>query len=86
MRVGVVGVGAMGQHHARVYAEMPGCELVGLYDIDPARAQLIADKFGVATFDDLPQNVGLEVPRPAVEGRHKGDRIRRQRPSLCVSE
>jgi len=70
VRVGVVGVGAMGQHHARVYAEMPGCELVGLYDIDGGRAQLIGDKFGVATFDDLDALLGevdavtVAVPTP----------------------
>ena len=34
VRVGVVGVGALGQHHARVYAALPGARLAGVYDID----------------------------------------------------
>jgi predicted dehydrogenase len=53
MRVGVVGVGAMGQHHVRVYAEIPGCELVGVHDIDVERGRAIADKFGVGAFAEL---------------------------------
>ena len=53
MRVGVVGVGAMGQHHARIYADIPGCELVGVHDVDEERGRAIADKFGVAAFAEL---------------------------------
>ena len=29
LRVAVIGVGAMGRQHARVYADLPGVELVG---------------------------------------------------------
>lgn len=32
LRVGLVGLGAMGRHHARVLRELPGVELVGLAD------------------------------------------------------
>ncbi len=34
LRVGVVGVGHLGQHHARILATMPGVELVGVADAD----------------------------------------------------
>lgn len=37
IRVGVVGVGYVGHHHARIYSELPGVELVGVVDIDEAR-------------------------------------------------
>ena len=37
VRVGVVGVGYVGQHHARIYSELPGVELVGIVDIDESR-------------------------------------------------
>ena len=33
MKVAVIGVGHLGKHHARLYAEMPGTELVGVVDI-----------------------------------------------------
>jgi predicted dehydrogenase len=39
VRVAVIGVGALGKHHARILAELPGAELVGIVDIDEARAR-----------------------------------------------
>ena len=38
IKVAVVGVGRFGQHHARVYHELPEAELVGVYDTDAGRA------------------------------------------------
>ena len=32
LRAAVIGVGAMGQHHARVYDQMPATQLVGVAD------------------------------------------------------
>lgn len=52
IRVGVVGVGHLGQHHARVYAELPGVELVGVVDRSSERAREIADRHGTAALDD----------------------------------
>ena len=42
IRVGVVGVGALGRHHARVYASLPEAELVGVVDPFPGRAEEVA--------------------------------------------
>lgn len=53
IKVGVVGVGALGQHHARIYSEMEPAQLMGVYDVDAARASSIAKKFGVAVFPTL---------------------------------
>ena len=53
VRVGVVGVGALGQHHARVYAGLPGARLAGVYDIDPARAAEVAARHGGRVFAHL---------------------------------
>jgi predicted dehydrogenase len=41
-RVAVIGVGALGKHHARILAEMPDVELTGVVDINEARAREIA--------------------------------------------
>lgn len=49
-RAGVVGVGRFGQNHARLYAESPHVEFVGVYDIDPARGAEIAARHGVVSF------------------------------------
>ncbi|MBT5657119.1 MAG: Gfo/Idh/MocA family oxidoreductase, partial [Phycisphaerae bacterium] len=37
LRCAVIGVGRMGRHHARVYAQMDGVDLVGVVDHDPQR-------------------------------------------------
>ena len=50
VKVGVVGVGHLGQFHVRKFLAMPGCELVGIYDAKPERAQEIAQKLGVKSF------------------------------------
>ena len=44
-RVAVVGVGSLGQHHARVYSEIDDAELVAVVDTDLVRAKEIAEKF-----------------------------------------
>ena len=40
-RVAVIGVGALGRHHARILARLPGVELAGVVDINEARAREI---------------------------------------------
>ena len=51
MRVGVVGVGSMGQNHARVYSEI--AELAGVYDVMGEQARRIGERFSCTAFDDL---------------------------------
>lgn len=53
IKVGVAGVGYLGEHHARIYADLPGCELAGVFDIDRARADLIAERHGCAVFGSI---------------------------------
>lgn len=52
LRVGVVGVGHLGQHHARVYAELDECELIGIAEIDHQRGKEIAERHGTRLFED----------------------------------
>jgi len=58
LKFGVVGVGHLGQHHARLYAalaQQPGrlCEFVGVFDAHTARAQEIAGRHGGRAFGRL---------------------------------
>jgi predicted dehydrogenase len=53
VRVGIVGVGSLGQHHARVYASLPEAELVGVHDIDAGRASAAVARFGGRAFSSL---------------------------------
>jgi UDP-N-acetylglucosamine 3-dehydrogenase len=52
LRVAVIGVGAMGRHHARVFAELPDVELVGVVDADAATAAAVARQHGGRAYTD----------------------------------
>jgi predicted dehydrogenase len=52
LRVGVVGVGHLGRHHARILASMAGVELVGVADARPAQAREVAAQCGTRAFVD----------------------------------
>jgi predicted dehydrogenase len=58
LRAGVAGAGHMGQYHVLVYAELWDVELVGVADIDGARAQAVATKYGTAGFGDHRDLIG----------------------------
>jgi predicted dehydrogenase len=51
--VGVVGVGALGRHHARHLAALEDAELVGVVDTDLERARGVAAEVGTTAFTDL---------------------------------
>ncbi len=52
LRIGVIGVGYLGQHHARIYSELEDVELTAVADIDGSRAEEIARRYGCASFPD----------------------------------
>ncbi|MDT8340269.1 MAG: Gfo/Idh/MocA family oxidoreductase [Longimicrobiales bacterium] len=52
-RVGVVGTGALGFHHARILGELPGGGCAGIHDTDAERAQWVARELGVRAFPSL---------------------------------
>jgi UDP-N-acetylglucosamine 3-dehydrogenase len=53
VRVGVIGVGIMGSNHARVFAAMPGVEIVGIADPDPKQRDFVAGILGCPVMDDV---------------------------------
>ena len=50
VRVGVIGIGNMGWHHARVLSLLRDAELVGVADPDPERGRLAVEQFGCRWF------------------------------------
>jgi len=52
VQVGVIGVGYLGRHHARVYAELRETELVAVTDLDFNKAREIADLYGCRAVAD----------------------------------
>src|SRR4051794_28409700 len=52
MKLGVIGVGHVGKHHARLYAELPGVALAAVADINHPRVEEIAALHKTAAFTD----------------------------------
>ena len=85
LSVGVIGVGHLGSHHARIYNQLAGCALTAVFDIDPERNAGASRQYGLpqcSGLDDFLQRVGalsvctptethFAIARTAIEhGRH----------------
>lgn len=67
LKVAVIGVGSLGQHHARILADLPGAALACVCDADGARAQEIGVRYGAPHLTDwreLPPVDGVVVAAP----------------------
>lgn len=52
IRVGVVGLGQWGQHHARIYHHLPGVQLTAVVDTAPREVGVFARRYAVAGYRD----------------------------------
>jgi len=70
MRVGVIGAGVMGNHHARIYREL-GADLVGIADMDIKKAQEAAGKYNTRAYKKVSQLLeqGLDAVSVAVPSK-----------------
>ena len=50
IKVGVIGTGALGRHHARLYAQNPNAEMVGIFDVSAESAAKVGEEFGLKVF------------------------------------
>ena len=69
LRAGIVGCGSIGRSHALSYANNARVELVGVFDIVPARAEKYAARYGTAAYgscrellDQQPDLVSVATP------------------------
>ncbi|MFP5344287.1 MAG: Gfo/Idh/MocA family oxidoreductase [Gammaproteobacteria bacterium] len=83
LRVGVLGVGYLGRLHAKVYAGMPGVELVGVADVNAETAKTVGAQYGCRAYTDPKALLGMvdavsivvptarhaEVARPYLENK-----------------
>lgn len=60
IRVGVIGVGNMGWHHARIYSELALAKLCAVADSSEARARTVAAHFGCRAYSDYREMLELE--------------------------
>jgi predicted dehydrogenase len=58
VRVAVIGVGHVGKHHARLYAELSNIELAGVVDLQKSRAEEIAALHNTSAFGDYRELFG----------------------------
>jgi predicted dehydrogenase len=65
IRIGIIGVGQIGNHHLDVYSKLPGVELVAACDIDAAELSRVATQFKIphtyAAFRELLQRDDLDA-------------------------
>jgi len=71
LRVGVVGTGALGFHHARLLRRMEGAEFAGIFDVNPVRAAEVAKELDTVAHPSLDalldrvDAISIAVPTPA---------------------
>ena len=60
IRTAVIGLGAMGRHHARLYQDLPESELVAIADTDGTLAEAIARQYGIRFFTNYSTMLATE--------------------------
>lgn len=76
LKVGVIGVGSMGAHHARVYASLPEAELVGVADTDWERAKEVATKHGTRPLNRTTLLKGVDAVSVVVPTQYHASVVR----------
>lgn len=64
LKAAVIGLGMMGERHARIWAELPYTNLAAVYDIQPERTAEIAATYGCMAAESLEQAInagGIEI-------------------------
>lgn len=64
LKVGVVGTGALGSHHARVFAGLTEAKLVSVFDLDVVKAKSVGESYGAraaASLEELIEGVDAAV-------------------------
>ncbi len=70
-RAAVIGVGHLGQHHARIYHEHPDVELAGVVDSDESQGKKIARKYSTQYFASVEPLLGaIDIANVVVPTAH----------------
>jgi len=99
LKAAVIGVGAMGQHHARVYDQMLAAQLVGVADADPDAGDRVAGLHHTLAYEDYrrlldeakPDVVTVAVPtefhrRVALDALGAGCHVLIEKPIAATEE
>ncbi len=77
-RVGIIGVGRQGSHHARGFAVHPRCEVVAGADTDPENLELFRQRFGARgydTYEEMFANEEIDISVPVLPVRANADAV-----------
>lgn len=90
IRVAVVGTGEFGRNHARVYRELIGVQLIGVYDQNPQRSAAVAAEFHAPVLQSLEELQGradaVSVAVPTVAHAEVGCRLLEMRLDVLVEK
>ncbi len=53
VRIGVIGIGRIGEHHIRNYSVIPNADLVGVYDVDSEKAGKKAAAYNTTSYETM---------------------------------
>lgn len=53
MKLGIIGIGHMGQYHVNVAVSIPKLEVIGVYDVDQNKLKDISQKYFVKPYENL---------------------------------
>lgn len=90
IKAGVVGVGHIGSHHARIYSELPNCELVAILDGNYSAAEKAAAKYGAKacrSLEEFSELVDAATVATPTESHHEiGSHLLRQGKHLLIEK
>lgn len=93
VKVAVLGTGSLGQHHARIYAELHAAglvEMTGIYDANAASARAVADKHQLHVFASLEEAAAasdaLNIVTPTVRHHEIAKKLMEQGKHVLVEK
>jgi predicted dehydrogenase len=101
LKIGIIGVGAIGRHHLRGFADCPEAEVIAIADVNEATLEAVADEFNIARtttdYRELLDEEGLQAvvvctppfmhALPTMDAAAKGLHVLCEKPmSLSASE
>jgi len=59
LNLAVIGIGNMGQNHARIYSELPNVNLVAVCDVNKQQGEELGKKFNCLFYKDCKKSFAL---------------------------
>jgi len=60
VNIAVIGTGAMGKHHVRIYSELNSTDLVAISDLDENNGKMLAEKYSCKFYKDFKEMLDKE--------------------------